>query len=310
MEKLLTKEGGVSLERVLRGGALYRSVRTPNIGFMHQSFLVLYRMKPCKTPDDALKNLLSSGSWLDNIPFDTIEGKRFRITVSDGENKVPANMRYVNLLENTIREHTGLQVNRERPDVELWLICLPEMSLFLWRIDQSRNKEKGRLRPDVAYAAASYIGYNQENVAVIGCEDESLIAALKAQSARHIVCVCTTEESCKRVSSVARGVKTVLAGIEQTGLSDHSQSAVYLNLRASQKENTRIDVRSALYEATRMLEEDGKLIIVCSKGQVYADLFKTRSLEIEDKLSFVLGGQETVVWALSFQPDEEEPAEA
>ena len=78
VEAMLRKEGGVAVERVLPGAALYRSVRTPAFSFVHQSFQVLFQMKPVAGADDAVKRLLATGGWLDRFPYEETEGKKFR----------------------------------------------------------------------------------------------------------------------------------------------------------------------------------------------------------------------------------------
>ena len=97
--RMLKKEGGVSVEQTLAGGVLYRSIRTPDFAFCRRTFLVLARLPGVKDPEAALRRLLASGGWLDNIPYEEAEHVHFRITVSDGEAKVHVNMKNVALLE-------------------------------------------------------------------------------------------------------------------------------------------------------------------------------------------------------------------
>ena len=59
---------------------------------------------------------------------------------------VSANMRYVDMLETAICEHTGMHTYRERPEVELWVLCRPEASYFLWRLGK-RSPKAGRSAP-------------------------------------------------------------------------------------------------------------------------------------------------------------------
>ena len=76
IEAMLHKEGGVAVERVLSGAALYRSVREPALPYVHQTFQVLFQMKPMANVNDAVRRLLATGGWLDrfdalllSIPF-------------------------------------------------------------------------------------------------------------------------------------------------------------------------------------------------------------------------------------------------
>ena len=67
VEAMLRKEGGVAVERIVPGAALYRSVREPSMPFVHQTFSVLFQMKPVSDVNDAIKRLMATGSWLDRL---------------------------------------------------------------------------------------------------------------------------------------------------------------------------------------------------------------------------------------------------
>ena len=150
VEAMLHKEGGVAVERIVPGAAIYRSVREPSLPFVHQTFSVLFQMKPVADVNDAIRRLLATGSWLDRFPYEETQGKRFRVVTAVGDQLVAANMRYVDMLEKAICENTGMKTYRERPDVELWVLCRPEAAYFLWRIGKrSATRQEGQLRSDV-----------------------------------------------------------------------------------------------------------------------------------------------------------------
>ena len=156
IEAMLHKEGGVAVERVLNGAALYRSVREPALPYMHQTFQVLFQMKPMANVNDAVRRLLATGGWLDRFPYEETQGKKFRIVTAQDDHLVSANMRYVDMLEKAICEHTGMHTYRERPDVELWVLCRPEAAYFLWRLGKRQPKQEGQLRSDVCAVAAFF----------------------------------------------------------------------------------------------------------------------------------------------------------
>ena len=154
IEAMLHKEGGVAVERVLNGAALYRSVREPALPYMHQTFQVLFQMKPMANVNDAVRRLLATGGWLDRFPYEETQGKKFRIVTAQDDHLVSANMRYVDMLEKAICEHTGMHTYRERPDVELWVLCRPEAAYFLWRLGQAGGAAPlGRLRSRRVFCA-------------------------------------------------------------------------------------------------------------------------------------------------------------
>ena len=82
IEAMLHKEGGVAVEHVLNGAALYRSVREPALPYMHQTFQVLFQMKPMANVNDAVRRLLATGGWLDRFPYEETQGKKFRIVTA------------------------------------------------------------------------------------------------------------------------------------------------------------------------------------------------------------------------------------
>ena len=104
IEAMLHKEGGVAVERVLNGAALYRSVREPALPYMHQTFQVLFQMKPMANVNDAVRRLLATGGWLDRFPYEETQGKKFRIVTAQDDHLVSANMRYVDMLEKVLAE--------------------------------------------------------------------------------------------------------------------------------------------------------------------------------------------------------------
>ena len=181
IETMLHKEGGVAVERIVPGAAIYRSVREPSMQFVHQTFSVLFQMKPVKDVNEAVKRLLSTGTWLDRFPYEETEGKRFRIVTAEGDKLVAANMRYVDMLEKAICENTGMRTYREKPDVELWVLCRPEASYFLWRIGKhSSARQEGQLRPDVCAVVSFLSQCGAKNAAILGCSGSTLPLALKA----------------------------------------------------------------------------------------------------------------------------------
>ena len=140
IEAMLHKEGGVAVERVLSGAALYRSVREPALPYVHQTFQVLFQMKPMANVNDAVRRLLATGGWLDRFPYEETQGKKFRIVTAQDDHLVSANMRYVDMLETAICEHTGMHTYRERPEVELWVLCRPSRSASAHTSDKNSSQ--------------------------------------------------------------------------------------------------------------------------------------------------------------------------
>ena len=304
VEAMLHKEGGVAVERVLPGAALYRSVKEPAFSFVHQTFQVLFQMKPVANVNDAVKRLLSTGSWLDRFPYGEIEGKRFRIVTAEGDRLVSANMRYIDMLEKAISENTGMRSYRERPDVELWVLCRPEASYFLWRIGKrTTTKQDGQLRSDVASVIAFLTECSTENGAVRGFSGASMPAALKSCGARTVTCVCGDRASAKTIQDKIRGVRVCEGSSGYTDLADGSQGAavIYLPVKAEKTERLESDLRSALFEARRILAGDARLIVVGAVSHAESTLRKTQGVRALARYDLTLSGQKSAIWVFCLQ---------
>ena len=281
MEQLLKKTGGISVERVLEGGALFRCNRMPVLPYVRQFFLVLFQMKPCTLPDEALRRLLTAGEWLNSFPYEEISGKHFRITISDGEKKIPASMRYVSLLEKAIEEQTGMHVNRERPDLELWVLLRREASYFLMRFLNGETNAKGRLRSDVAGAMAMQLGYNPGTVALLGTADVGLIRMLREQGARRIFSFpmgSLDVSFCKQM-----GVRALVGTPEHTDLETGTCDGICLFLPAHKSGIAAFDLRASLHECARLIRQQGILVLLAPQSEALETAERNREFRIEER---------------------------
>jgi len=307
VEAMLRKEGGVAVERIVPGAALYRSVREPSMPFVHQTFSVLFQMKPVSDVNDAIKRLMATGSWLDRFPYEETQGKKFRIVTVMGDKLVSANMRYVDMLEKAICENTGMRTYRERPDVELWVLCRPEASYFLWRMGkQSATRQEGQLRTDVCAVVSFLSQCGAKNAAILGCTNASLPYALKAGGARTLTCVCPDHSSAKMVESKIRGVRVSEGSSGYTDLADASQQAVVLHLPVKVERTPRLeaDLRNALFEARRILCEEGRLIVIASLAHAESTLRKTQGVRVLARYDLTLSGQKSAIWVMTTKPSD------
>ncbi len=307
VEAMLRKEGGVAVERIVPGAALYRSVREPSMPFVHQTFSVLFQMKPVSDVNDAIKRLMATGSWLDRFPYEETEGKRFRIVTVMGDKLVSANMRYVDMLEKAICENTGMRTYRERPDVELWVLCRPEASYFLWRMGkQSATRQEGQLRTDVCAVVSFLSQCGAKNATILGCTNASLPYALKNGGARSLTCVCPDKASAKLIEGKIRGIRVSEGSSGYTDIADASQQAVVLHLpvKAEKTPRTEADLRNALFEARRILCEDGRLIVVASLAHAESTLRKTQGVRMLARYDLTLSGQKSAIWVMTTKPSD------
>jgi len=307
IEAMLRKEGGVAVERIVAGAALYKSVREPAFPFIHQTFSVLFQMKPVADVNEAIKRLMGNGSWLDRFPYEETQGKRFRIVTAMGDKLVAANMRYVDMLEKTICDHTGMKTYRERPDVELWVLCRPEAAYFLWRIGKhSVSKQEGQLRSDVCAVVSFLSQCGAKNAAILGCTTTALPLALKAGGVRTLTCICPDKASAKLVSEKVKGVRVSEGSSGYTDLADASQHAVVLHLpvKAEKTPNLEADLRNAMYEARRILCDDGRIVVIASLAHAESTLRKTQGVRMIGRYDLTLSGQKSAIWLMQSKPDD------
>ena len=309
VEAMLHKEGGVAVERIVPGAAIYRSVREPSLPFVHQTFSVLFQMKPVADVNDAIHRLLATGSWLDRFPYEETQGKRFRVVTAVGDQLVAANMRYVDMLEKAICENTGMKTYRERPDVELWVLCRPEAAYFLWRIGKrSATRQEGQLRSDVCAVVAFLSRCSGGSAAILGGTSGTLVQAMKSCGARTLTCVCPDRASARLIGDKVRGVRVIEGSSGYTDLADRSQDAVTLYLPVKAERYEESELRNALYEARRILREDGVLIIVAALHHAESTLRKTQGVRALARYDLTLSGQRSAIWVM--QPKEEDAFEA
>lgn len=307
IETMLHKEGGVAVERIVPGAAIYRSVREPSMPFVHQTFSVLFQMKPVKDVNEAIRRLLATGSWLDRFPYEETQGKRFRIVTAEGDKLVAANMRWVDMLEKAICDHTGMRTYREKPDVELWVLSRPEAAYFLWRIGKhSVSRQEGQLRSDVCAVVSFLSQCGAKNAAILGCSSTTLPQALKAGGARALTCVCPDHASAKLVGDKVHGVRVCEGSSGYTDLADGSQSAVVLHLPVKAEKTPRLeaDLRNALFESRRILQEDGKMIVIASLAHAESTLRKTQGVRMLGRYDLILSGQKSAIWVMTLKPED------
>lgn len=302
VEAMLHKEGGVAVERIVPGAAIYRSVREPSLPYMHQTFAVLFQMKPTADADAAIKRLLATGGWLDRFPYEETQGKRFRIVTAQGDRLVSANMRGVDMLERAISEHTGMRTCRERPEVELWVLCREEAAYFLWRLGKRpAAKQEGQLRADVCAAMSFLSSCGGKSAAILGCTETALPAALRAGGVRTLTCVCPDSASARLLSAKTAGVRVVQGAGGCTDLPDASQAAVIIALpaKAERTERAESDLRSTLYEARRVLQPEGRLLVLAPAALAASTLRKTQGVRVLERCDMTLSGQQCALWVMT-----------
>ena len=260
----MRRTGGVSVEQIGRGYCVYRSVKEPQLPFMHRSFLLLSRLRREKDVDTALRRIQSDDSWMDRLPFEQAAGKTFRLTAHENGTPVSASMKTVHLIENRICEQTGMRVHRDRPAVEIWVDLREDATLLLWYSAHRREKESDLLRRDLCELMAACMSVSGRNAAVIGCTGENLPRALKAAGARKVTCAFYDRGARERMQRSGEDRLVILPGpLSDTGIPDGGMQAVFFLVPTKSEERLdESDVRGGFRESLRILENGGLMMIL------------------------------------------------
>lgn len=306
VSRLLRHEGGVTVERVMDGGVLYRSVKEPEFAYMHHTFLVLTQMQGIKTLDDAVKRLMTQGEWLDRMPYETLMGKKFRIvTMNDGQLE-GVNMRYLNMLERVIMDHTGMRTLREKPEVELWIDRHSQGgTLFLWRIGARRGVKAaapGLLRADLCAILASLCRVGGKNAVNLAARDSAIPYALFAAGAKNITAVCDDERGRAAVSRVSK--LRVMDDVQD--LDDGCAQAVIAHVPEKAPGGMPEKyLRELLGESARIVSGDGLIMLVALRGQADNAIERAPGVAVRERYDILISGKKTVVWILQAETADE-----
>ncbi len=284
VEARLRREPGVVVEWSGEGAVMFRADKAPNLSYLHNVFLVLQTLSGLPDLDEAVKKLLLAGDWLDRMPFAQLEGKRFRIVTMHGEQLVPVNMRYLDLLEQVICEHTGMRVLRERPDVELWLIRRGErVTVFGWRLTSHRaaKGQNSGVRADLCAMMAWLARAGAGATLRVGRDAEGRMdKAARAEGAARVVAL---EELQEQAPVGDASVRAVIGAPYWIGKGETSTPAV----------------RALLQEVQRVLAPEGRAALLMPEGALGGALEQVSGLEAMDRFSLRIGGRTLHLWLLT-----------
>ena len=120
--------------------------------------------------------------------------------------------------------------------------------------------------------------------------------------------MCPDRASARLIGEKVRGVRVIEGSSGYTDLADKSQDAVTLYLPVKAERCEESELRNALYEARRILREDGVLIVVAALHHAESTLRKTQGVRVLARYDLTLSGQRSAIWVM--QPKEENAVEA
>ena len=289
VEAMLRHEGGVSVDRILPGLAVFRSVKEVDLPFLQRSFLLLCQMKPEKDVSSAVRKMSESDAWLDRFPFEETEGKRFRIVTAEDGQPCAANMRFISRIEKSICEQTGMIVNRERPEVELWINSRAEAVYFLWRLTKRDRKTDDPLRKDLCEILSFMTSPVGKNAALLGVTGRNLPEAFRSQGIKGLALAYSKPEYA--LKPPAGGGKNAGGTASHTDLADTSQEIVSLCIPPKGNQAVaQTEIRSTLREAARILAADGKLLLLYPQ-RLQNDFEKIRAMDYLTEYHITISGE-------------------
>jgi 23S rRNA G2445 N2-methylase RlmL len=162
-DALKKKLKDVQIDLVLDGLVAYKSNKPPkeilSLRFLNNTFLLLqfFDEKERPTIEGLVNFFLQNRNSIRQFPHEIIKGKRsFRIITSDENRLVSIDKKTLEKLENSLGNMLKLEINRARPDVEVWFLKRREGFGFVGiRLTKTPNYEKtlrkGELRPELAH---------------------------------------------------------------------------------------------------------------------------------------------------------------
>lgn len=128
--------------------------------------------------------------------------------------------------------------------------------------------------------------------------------AVRASGVRTLTCVCPNRSTAKLIEGKISGVRAYEGSSGYTDLADSSQSAVllYLPVKAEKTERTESDLRNALFEARRILEPEGRIIVIAALSHAESTLRKTQGVRVLARYAVTLSGQKCAIWMMENTP--------
>ena len=144
----------------------------------------------------------------------------------------------------------------------------------------ARPKQEGQLRSDVCAVAAFFAHCGAKNAAILGCTGSALPAAVKATGVRALTCICPDRATARLIENKVSGTRAYEGSSGYTDLADASQSAVlmYLPVKAEKTERLESDLRNALFETRRVLEPEGRIVVIAALHHAESTLRKTQGV--------------------------------
>ena len=136
----------------------------------------------------------------------------------------------------------------------------------------------------------------------------ALPAAVKASGVRALTCICPDRATARLIENKVSGTRAYEGSSGYTDLADASQSAVlmYLPVKAEKTERLESDLRNALFETRRVLEPEGRIVVIAALHHAESTLRKTQGVRVLGRYPLTLSGQKSAIWVMETTPANED----
>ena len=135
-----------------------------------------------------------------------------------------------------------------------------------------------------------------------------IATAVKASGVRALTCICPDRATARLIENKVSGTRAYEGSSGYTDLADASQSAVlmYLPVKAEKTERLESDLRNALFETRRVLEPEGRIVVIAALHHAESTLRKTQGVRVLGRYPLTLSGQKSAIWVMETTPANED----
>lgn len=249
-----------------------------------------------------------------------LKKKSFRVLVSHANNLKSVDNSLLTQVENKIRSVTGLFVNRQKPDIQFWILERSEgVTYFALRYTQlakeDKNRADGELRPQIAYLLAR-MSEPQERELFLDpfCGSGAIPLARLKMSKTGLILASDINESLveqlkEKVKRIGAKDKMVVKCADALHLDRYNAESIHKIVSDppwgfyEHIYDIHGFYRGMLLEMNRILKVGGKLVLLVANPQLFLSVLSSidTNLTIEGQYDILVSGKQASIFKLSKQ---------
>lgn len=244
--------------------------------------------------------------------------RSFRVLVSLANNLKSVDSNLLAQIENKIRAATGLFVNRQKPDIQFWILERSEgVSYFAMRYTQlakeDKNRADGELRPQIAYLLAR-LSEPQERELFLDpfCGSGAIPLARLRMSRTGLIMASDIDkglvekfkEKVKKIGAKERIVVKCSDALHLVRYNDNSIHKIVSDPPWGFYEHI-YDIqgfyRDMLLEMHRIIKEDGKIILLVANPKLFHSILDSINVKfnLERQYDILVSGKQASIFKMS-----------